>query len=102
MCEPVLNGDTVWDWCPCARGGTSRLSPSVLEMLADVVLVVRGDSSYPVIDGGLGYRKTLLLHEPARDLIGRPLLPADEFKDPTAEMRRYGAVAGRSGLATPG
>ena len=77
-------------------------SPSVPEMPANVVLVVRGDGSYPVVDGGLGYRKTLLLHELARDLLGRPLLPADEFKDPTAEMRRYGAVAGRSGLATPG
>ena len=77
-------------------------SPSVPEMPADVVLVVRGDGSYPVVDGGLGYRKTLLPHEPARDLLGRPLLPADEFKDPAAEMRRYGAVAGRSGLATPG
>ena len=77
-------------------------SPSVPEMPANVVLVVRGDGSYPVVDGGLGYRKTLLLHELARDLLGRPLLPADEFKDPAAEMRRYGAVAGRSGLATPG
>lgn len=77
-------------------------SPSVPEMPANVVLVVRGDGSYPVVDGGLGYRKTFLPHEPARDLLGRPLLPADEFKDPAAEMRRYGAVAGRSGLATPG
>ena len=46
--------------------------------------------------------KNLLLHEPARDLFGKPLLPADEFKDPTADMRGYGAVAGRPGLATPG
>lgn len=70
MCGPVVNGNTVVDWCPCARGGTSRLSPSVPEMPADVVLVVWGDGSYPVVDGGLGYRKTLLLHEPALNLFG--------------------------------
>lgn len=66
------------------------------------VLAVREDSSDPVVDGELGFRKLLLFHEPARDLLGRPLLPADEFKDPAADMRGYGAVAGHSGLATPG
>lgn len=66
------------------------------------VLAVREDSSDPVVDGELGFRKLLLFHEPARDLLGRPLLPADEFKDPAADMRRYEAVAGRFGLATPG
>ena len=71
-------------------------------MPADVVLVVWGNCSYPVVDGELGFRKLILLHEPARDLLGRPLLPADEFKDPTANMKGYGAVAGRFGLATPG
>lgn len=65
------------------------------------VLAVREDSSDPIVDGELGFRKLLLFHEPARDLLGRPLLPADEFKDPAADMRRYEAVAGRFGLATP-
>ena len=71
-------------------------------MPVDIVLVVWGDGSYPVVDGGLGYRKPLLLHEPARDLSRRPLLPVDEFKDPTVDMRGCGAVAGHPGLATPG
>ena len=34
-------------------------SPSVPEMPADVVLVVRGDGSYPVVDGGLWIPKDL-------------------------------------------
>ena len=71
-------------------------------MPADIVLVVWGDGCYPVVDGGLGYQKNLLLHEPAQDLFGRLLLPVDEFKDPTADMRGCGAVAGHPGLATPG
>ena len=71
-------------------------------MPADIVLVVWGDGCYPVVDGGLGYQKNLLLHEPAQDLFGRLLLPVDEFKDPTVDMRGCGAVAGHPGLATPG
>ena len=38
MCGPVVNRNTVWDWYPCTRGGTSLRSPSVPEILADVIL----------------------------------------------------------------
>jgi len=69
------------------------------EMPTDIFLMMWRAGSYPIVDGRLGNRQVLFLPEPACHFFRRPLLLADEFKDPAADIRGNGTVTRHLGLA---